>query len=118
MLGLANSITAGGLPAFELTSLASLKLWWKFNTITAPDADSDGDTDIYWTDSSGNNKNALQTTDAQEPNITNGYLAFTDDNVDKLTVVDSDYDAASLTVNACTIMMVLEDVDGDYDTTF
>ena len=118
MLGLANSVTAGGLPAFELTSLASLKLWWKFNTITAPDADGDGDTDIYWTDSSGNNKNALQTTDAQEPNITNGYLAFTDDNVDKLTVVDSDYDAASLTVNACTIMMVLEDVDGDYDTTF
>ena len=117
MLGLANSITAGGLPAFELTSLTSLKLWWKFNTITTPDADSDGDTDIYWTDSSGNNKNALQTTDAQEPNITNGYLAFTDDNVDKLTVVDSDYNAASLTVNACTIMMVLEDVDGDYDTT-
>ena len=73
MLGLANSITAGGLPAFELTSLASLKLWWKFNTITTPDADSDGDTDIYWTDSSGNNKNALLTTDAQEPNISNCY---------------------------------------------
>ena len=73
MLGLANSITAGGLPAtdFLLTSVSGLQLWLKNDTgITTATGIS------QWEDQSGNDNHAAQSTGSNQPALLNGGAHF------------------------------------------
>ena len=78
-LGLGLNIkTSGGTP-FSIDSLSGLSLWLKFNTgQTTPDIDTDGDTDIKWSDSSGNNNHATQSTDAVQGSFDAGSWSSAD----------------------------------------
>lgn len=93
MLSLSNKLslsTAKVSSGFNISNASGLVTWFKFNTnISTADDDSDGDADISWTSSHTDGRVAKQTTDAQEPGTTAGYISFdgSDDNLDLNTQV-------------------------------
>lgn len=96
-----------GMGGFAITDVSGLELWLKFNegqgTIT------DG---IQWDDSSGNNRHASQTTDAQEGSGFSGGAFVTDaDNNDNLDFASTFTDAGDYHV-----FMALELSEEDSET--
>ena len=89
MLGLGNGLTTSGASSeFNIIS-TSPDLWLKFNTgQTTLDADSDGDSDIQWADSSGNGNDATSTNDTKQGSFSDGAWSSAD-NSDHLAL-DSD----------------------------
>jgi len=73
MLGLGNGITSNAYRTFTLTDASSLAMWLKNST---------GVTAARWTDSSGNNNHASQTTEANQAGLSAGGLDFERDNSD------------------------------------
>jgi len=70
---------------FNIGDLDDLATWFKFGTsITTADRDGDGDNDISWSSSHTDGRTASQTTDAEQPTTTSGYIHFdgTNDNLD------------------------------------
>tara|TARA_R110000751_G_scaffold690_1_gene2384 strand:+ start:738 stop:1442 length:705 start_codon:yes stop_codon:yes gene_type:complete len=109
-LGLGLNIKTSGGTAFSIDSLSGLNLWLKFNTgQTTPDIDADGDTDIRWADSSGNDNHATQSTDAVQGSFDAGNWSSAD---------NSDFLALTSNITLAddfTIFMVML-VEGTSDT--
>ena len=85
MLGLGNGITSNAYRTFTLTDASSLAMWLKNNT---------GVTAARWSDSSGNSRDAIQTTEANQAGLSAGGLDFEKDNSDhydftKIDVADN-----------------------------
>lgn len=82
MLGLGLGITKANAPreVFNLSDNANLQIWLKFNTEIV----ESGGSVIRWGDSSGNGNNADQTTPANRPKTSSGYVIFdgADDQLD------------------------------------
>ena len=110
MLGLGNSLVTSGVSSeFNIIS-TSPDLWLQFNTgQTTVDADSDGDSDIQWADSSGNGNDATNATDAKQGSFSDGAWSSAD-NSDHL-VLDSTITLA----DAYTIFIVFT-VENTSDT--
>lgn len=105
-LGLNNNLVTPNVGAvgaeFSLADISGLQLWLKFDTnISTADDDSDGDADIAWTSSHTDGRVAKQTTDAEEPSTTGGYINFDGggDNLD----LDS-----SITLGEFTMFLALD----------
>ena len=101
MLGLGNSLVTSGVSSeFNIIS-TSPDLWLQFNTgQTTVDADSDGDSDIQWADSSGNGNQATSTNDVKQGSFNSGAWK-SGDNSDFLAL-----DSAITLADDYTIFMV------------
>lgn len=113
MLSLSNKLslsTAKVASGFNISSVSGLLTWFKFDTnISTADDDSDGDADIAWASSHTDGRVAKQTTDAQEPSTTLGYINFdgVNDNLD----LDS-----SITLGEFTMFIALDLDDFNNET--
>ena len=88
--------------AFALTDVSGLVTWFKFNTnISTADQDSDGDADITWTSSHTDGRTATQSTDAEEPTTSSGYIDF-DGGGDNLDL------SSAITLGEFTIFLALD----------
>ena len=109
-LGLGLNIKTLVNTTFSIDNLSGLSLWLKFNTgQTTVDADSDGDSDIQWADSSGNGNDATSTNDVKQGSFSSGAWSSAD-NSDHLEL-----DSIITLTNAYTIFIVFT-VENTSDT--
>jgi len=105
MLGLGLGLSTGNKNT-SIKDMLGLKLFLEQQNITIPDIDSDGDTDIKWLDTSGNNNHATQSTDARQPTVSGNTLEFdgaaNGTNSDRLDLT------ALITLTTFTIFMILD----------
>lgn len=104
-----------GTAAFSPSDLANLKLWLKEDSITA----SDGDAIQTWSDSSGNSKDAVQTTAGARPIFTNSIAAISGRSALYFDGSDDWYEVTNLTLGSyCTVFLVTQGYGGHPNTFF